>query len=906
MTKKLFVLFLLGAVFSIGNFAWGTDVTPTLIYSNGFENGIGTWSTGGGATITEETTTKRTGSKAIKVAYEGSTSAKNQTQNTGSTISSDAGTYCHIIGWARAESGSATTVQIGFNSSKKSSATTISSSTWDRVSFCGSSVAPSTIIVYKGGAKTAAYFDDIIAYASSSNTTDLNAPTSATGAEATTTSISWTDGEDTKTGDTGIQETLIFHRTDGSVGSNDLSLNNQGVYSTTSTTIGPKVVGNWTLIAEGIAANAGSKAGEYTEGDEYAIVHRDMAYNYSSPTYVVVPASSGFSISYDCNEATSGCPGIAIGQSALPSPLPSAPTKTGYTFGGWYTNEGLTISAVAGASIEENTTLYAKWSANTYDVTLDPDNGNSTQTVVATYHAAMPSTLKAGGDLVAPEYTNYTFGGYFDDHAGNGTQYYTNAVASAHTWDNASAVTLYAKWTQGASIDANEGSANTTYTVIWKASSISVATKPTRSGYTLTGYFTNSSGGTKIADANGKLQKSTSYTDASGNWINAESAPVLYAQWEEYVATETTVVFKASTNDDSGNALADLSNGDVKYVGNGIAKLIAANSVALNTSANKYGYRCDGNRLFVVFKLDKISSLTIKHNANSTGERYMRLYSFSSSKVLSEIASSDWSTKTQKSFTTTNANDTWESGGASAVTTNDAKTTWSYGTKGCLTVTWENLAPGYYVMDGTGSEAYIYSFTVKDMSSLSGTISSSGWNTLSCYYNLDLSSISGGTAYVASTASGSIVTMSSCTDIVVAGTGLMIKGTPEATFTINTTTSDDTFDGDNLLVGLPNGGKVEKNKNNYVFGWEDAADPGFYYINDTEPTLSTGKAYLHTDAALSSEAAGRISLFIEGENNATGVEDLKASEEVKKFFRDGQIYILRDGIIYDALGRIVK
>ena len=74
-------------------------------------------------------------------------------------------------------------------------------------------------------------------------------------------------------------------------------------------------------------------------------------------------AASGHSITYECNGATSGCPSNASGQTALPNPLPT-PSKTNYTFGGWYTNEGLTTPATAGATLSGNVTLYAKWTCS--------------------------------------------------------------------------------------------------------------------------------------------------------------------------------------------------------------------------------------------------------------------------------------------------------------------------------------------------------------------------------------------------------------------------------------------------------------------------------------------------------------------------------------------------------------
>ena len=78
----------------------------------------------------------------------------------------------------------------------------------------------------------------------------------------------------------------------------------------------------------------------------------------------------GYKITFNCNGASSGCPSNISDTTKLPNPLPSAPTKSGYTFGGWYTNEGCTTAAVAGASITANTTLYAKWTA---DASCDAD-----------------------------------------------------------------------------------------------------------------------------------------------------------------------------------------------------------------------------------------------------------------------------------------------------------------------------------------------------------------------------------------------------------------------------------------------------------------------------------------------------------------------------------------------------
>ena len=72
-------------------------------------------------------------------------------------------------------------------------------------------------------------------------------------------------------------------------------------------------------------------------------------------------AAESYSITYHCNGAESGCPSNVAAATNLPNPLPSAPTKDGYDFGGWFTDSDCTVAAVAGAALTANTTLYAKW-----------------------------------------------------------------------------------------------------------------------------------------------------------------------------------------------------------------------------------------------------------------------------------------------------------------------------------------------------------------------------------------------------------------------------------------------------------------------------------------------------------------------------------------------------------------
>lgn len=76
-------------------------------------------------------------------------------------------------------------------------------------------------------------------------------------------------------------------------------------------------------------------------------------------TYTASPSSpSTYTITYNTNGGDAIDP--VTNATALPNPLPTT-TKAGYRFDCWYTDEALTIPAVAGATLSDNITLYAKW-----------------------------------------------------------------------------------------------------------------------------------------------------------------------------------------------------------------------------------------------------------------------------------------------------------------------------------------------------------------------------------------------------------------------------------------------------------------------------------------------------------------------------------------------------------------
>ena len=171
-------------------------------------------------------------------------------------------------------------------------------------------------------------------------------------------------------------------------------------------------------------------------------------------------------------------------------------------------------------------------------------------------------------------------------------------------------------------------------------------------------------------------------------------------------------------------------------------------------------------------------------------------------------------------------------------------------------------------------------YIVDDAASVSGTISASGWNTFASEYPLDLSTISGGEAYYARTTSGNNVTVTSTTNKVIAGEGLMINGTPGETFTINVNADATAAIDGNLLRGVPVGGTVKSADHNYVFGWPTAtpANYGFYLVNSTAPVLAAGKSFLHLSADLTNEAPFLSMIFDDGET--TNISNLNVNDNL--------------------------
>ena len=76
------------------------------------------------------------------------------------------------------------------------------------------------------------------------------------------------------------------------------------------------------------------------------------------------------------------------------------------------------------------------------------------------------------------------------------------------------------------------------------------------SGYSLTGYFTAATSGTKVINADGTLVASTAYADGDGKWKYETATLTLYAQYEKEGCTPTTLATVTLTGGDSKLSVA--------------------------------------------------------------------------------------------------------------------------------------------------------------------------------------------------------------------------------------------------------------------------------------------------------------------------------------------------------------
>lgn len=194
------------------------------------------------------------------------------------------------------------------------------------------------------------------------------------------------------------------------------------------------------------------------------------------------------------------------------------PSKTGYTFDGWYKNKAMTqkITSIPKGS-EGNLKLYAKWNVNHYTIKFSGNGATS---------GSMSSMKDCEYDSIYTLTKNkfvrsgYRFAGWNTKKNGKGTPYSNKEDVENLSAKDGAVITLYAQWTKSMytiTYKLNGGTLTqknpTKYDVNTKTFTLK---NPTRKGYTFEGWYKESSYKTKVT----KIKKGT-----TGNIT-------LYAKWK--------------------------------------------------------------------------------------------------------------------------------------------------------------------------------------------------------------------------------------------------------------------------------------------------------------------------------------------------------------------------------------
>ena len=182
------------------------------------------------------------------------------------------------------------------------------------------------------------------------------------------------------------------------------------------------------------------------------------------------------------------------------------PTKTGYTFAGWYTDSKFSdkVDSITKGTTG-NITLYAKWEANTYTVTFNNNGNISSQTF--TYDVAQGLTPNS---QTRP---GYRFMGWSTSK--NGSVAYTDGASVINlTSDKDGNVNLYAVWeivSYTITYELDGGTNNPSNPTTYNVEDNVTFENPTKTGYTFTGWTYNDEPITSTEGLTGNITVKANY-----------------------------------------------------------------------------------------------------------------------------------------------------------------------------------------------------------------------------------------------------------------------------------------------------------------------------------------------------------------------------------------------------------
>ena len=169
------------------------------------------------------------------------------------------------------------------------------------------------------------------------------------------------------------------------------------------------------------------------------------------------------------------------------------PTKTGYTFSGWYSDSkfGKKVTSISNGS-KGDKTLYAKWTPNKYDIAFK-GNGSTSGSMKKMSDRKYGSKYTLTNNAFQKK--GYTFTGWNTKADGSGTAYKNKENIKNLTTKKDGTVTLYAQWkinSYDITYKLNGGKNNGENPKEYTVNTATITLKaPTKEGYKFVGWYSN-------------------------------------------------------------------------------------------------------------------------------------------------------------------------------------------------------------------------------------------------------------------------------------------------------------------------------------------------------------------------------------------------------------------------------
>jgi uncharacterized repeat protein (TIGR02543 family) len=238
-----------------------------------------------------------------------------------------------------------------------------------------------------------------------------------------------------------------------------------------------------------------------------------------------------YAIEYTLNGGTNA-PANPEGYTVEDTITLAAPTRSGYTFNGWYNNAAFSGTAVTTipAGSTGNKAFYAKWTVITYTITYTLNGGTGATANPVGY------TVEDTINLTAPTRSDYTFGGWYDNPGFSGSTVTTIPAGSTGNKH------FYARWVKTQvltlSTDQGEGAFSQDTFTIQRSGGTSSKTIVLEGGWSSVEWYVDVTRAVEAPEANGSIIiKAANYTpgphtltavvgNAQGSWSRTISFTV--------------------------------------------------------------------------------------------------------------------------------------------------------------------------------------------------------------------------------------------------------------------------------------------------------------------------------------------------------------------------------------------